>query len=288
MNFPSFDERLDYLNQFIFAVVDNYHAGTINSWDALDEKVKSFFTAERMDQTEALVPGWKRMASYSDGITLTHVMCVFLGLFMLPEYKECTPEQQQLAKWIVLFHDVEKIHIRGRRDLTHGFRCAAQAGKTLINLGFEKRTEFENNFDAWNHLTNSAMIFSDSAQTEIQDNGKLSEIVSGIDQLYGKNTPAGLIIKGVLFHMSLNVIKDWPQSAPLNDIEIKIYIDRNLAPLLKLMCLADNEGWVMFYPDARVTQKLETLDAFQKFEMIINSPIPASPLSRSENTIAGS
>jgi hypothetical protein len=45
------------------------------------------------------------------------------------------------------------------------------------------------------------------------------------------------------------------------------------------MCLADNEGWVMFYPDARVTQRLETLDAFQKFEMIINSPIPTSPLS---------
>src|SRR5262245_10729783 len=96
--FPSFDQQLPFLNQFILGLVIRYQAGALNSWEELDLAVKAFFTPERMDQTEALVPGWKKMASFSDGITLTHVMCVFLGVFMMPEFHTLSPEGQQMAK----------------------------------------------------------------------------------------------------------------------------------------------------------------------------------------------
>jgi len=59
--------------------------------------VKTFFTPECMEQTEALVPGWKKMASYSDGITLTHAICVFLGVYMMPEFQALTPEGKQIT-----------------------------------------------------------------------------------------------------------------------------------------------------------------------------------------------
>lgn len=113
--FPAFDDCFSDLNQFILKLVEAYEAGTIRSWDDLEEKVHVFFTPERMEEMESLVPGWQKMASYSEGITLVHVMCVFLGLFMLPEFQSLTPHQKQLAKWIVLFHDIAKIHIQGKK-----------------------------------------------------------------------------------------------------------------------------------------------------------------------------
>lgn len=50
MNFPAFDEHLSFLNQFILELVNAYQAGKINLWDELDEKVKAFFSPERMNE----------------------------------------------------------------------------------------------------------------------------------------------------------------------------------------------------------------------------------------------
>lgn len=107
MEFPVFDVRYSDLNYFILELEAAYRSGKINSWGELEEKVNFFFTPEKMAQMEEGIPGWIKMASFSGGITLTHVLCVFLGMFLLPEFQKLTPEQQQLAKWIVLFHDVE-------------------------------------------------------------------------------------------------------------------------------------------------------------------------------------
>jgi hypothetical protein len=268
-NFPVFDEQLAFLNQFILDLVESYQSGKLNSWDELDEKVKRFFTPERMEQMEIIVPGWGKMSSYSDGITLTHVMCVFLGLFMLPEFLSLTPEQQQLAKWIVLLHDVEKAHVKGKKDLTHGFRGAALAAHTLERLGFDHTPEFDEFFDTWSKFTNAAITTSHLEGDLIQDNQKLPTILEGIKQLFDENTPAALITKGVLLHMSLNVVNQYPQAAPLSETEVKSYIDPVFLPLLRVIMLADNEGWVLFYPEVRELQRNETLAAFQKAEKII-------------------
>jgi hypothetical protein len=269
MNTPSFDEQLAFLNRFILELVDEYQAGKINSWDALDEKVRTFFTPERMNQIEVLVLGWKKMASYSDGITLTHVMCVFLGAFMLPEFQALTAEQQQMAKWIVLFHDVEKVHVRGKRDYTHGFRSAALTAKTLSNLGFPANDEFQSIINSWSGFTYSATVFSNVVNEEIQDNAKLPEILSGIEQMYGEDSPVALIIMGVLLHMSINAVNDWPQPAPLMEAEMKRFITPRLFPLLKVMMMGDNEGWSLFEPEVRIRQYNDTVAAFQEIEKFI-------------------
>jgi hypothetical protein len=39
----------------------------------LDERVKSFFTSEMMGETESMVRGWKKMASFTDGILRRYV-----------------------------------------------------------------------------------------------------------------------------------------------------------------------------------------------------------------------
>lgn len=215
-----------------------------------------------------IVPGWQKMASYSGGITLVHVMCVFLGLFMLPEFQSLTPEQKQLAKWIVLFHDVDKVHIRGKRDTMHAFCSGVQAAKALSKLGFPTSQVYPELISSWSDTTVQAFITVGEKATP--NNQKLPEILRGIEQLYGQGTPATLIVKTVLLHISLDVDPFYPTPAPLTEEEIKRDIDADLLPLLRAMMLADNEGWSLFDPETRVRQRKDTLQAFQTIEQILS------------------
>ena len=268
--FPVFDEYFSDLNQFILGLVKVYEAGEMKSWEHLEERVKAYFTPERMNQMESIVPGWQKMASYSGGITLVHVMGVFLGSFMMAEFQSLNPEQKQLAKWIILFHDLAKFHIKGTRDTKHAFRSAVSAARQLPHFGFAITTEYDHLIASWSELTDSASKFSADFPEPIQDNNKLPEILSGIERMLGEETPSALIVKCVLLHMSVNVVNDWPQAAPLTEEEINRYVTSHLAPLLKVMMLADNEGWVMFYQE-REQQRNETLEVFQRIEKIISS-----------------
>jgi hypothetical protein len=269
--FPSFDDWFPELNQFLLELVQTYEAGKINSWDDLDEKVKAYFTPQRMEQMESLVPGWQKMASYAEGVTLVHVMCVFLGLFMLPEFQSLTLAQKQIAKWIVLFHDVEKEIHKGKRDPIHGFRSAVITAKHLPDFGFPITSEYGDLIASWSQLTSSAIESAAGSSEPVQDNDKLPRILAEAERMFGADTPAALIVKGVLLHMSVTVVPDWPQAAPLTEAEIKKYVSRDLAPLLKVMMLADNEGWSLFDSEARAKQRIDTLKTFEKLEQMISN-----------------
>lgn len=269
-SFPVFDDCFPDLNQFILELVKDYETGRIRSWDGLEEKVKDFFTPGRMEQMEALVPGWQKMASYSGGITLVHVMCVFLGMFMLPEFRSLLPEQQQMAKWIVLFHDIAKFHIRGKKDTMHAFRSGVHTANLLPHFGFPTRQKYHERIGQWSKYAAQAFILNDTDATPKPDNQKLPGILIGIDNLFGKNTPAALITKAALLHISLQIDPFYPTPAPLTDDEIKRYIDPDLFPLLRVMMHADNEGWSLFDPETRSQRKNDAQKAFGKIEMLLS------------------
>jgi len=270
LGFPFFDDHLPGLNQFILELVEAYTARKINSWDDLKERVNIFFTHARMDEMESLVPGWRKMASCSEGVTLTHVMCVFLGLYMLPEFQKLSREQQQIAKWFVLFHDIDKFHIRGKKDTMHAFRSAVVTANLLPRFGFPITPKYHELVLSWSEYTYHAFITNDGDTAPRPDNQKLPEVLAGIDQLYGKNTPATLIIKTALLHISLNVDVLYPTPAPLTENETKRYIDPILFPLLKVMMLADNEGWSLFDSEASARQRKDTLKVFERVEGLIS------------------
>ncbi|HEX5809367.1 MAG TPA: hypothetical protein VFY25_11925 [Anaerolineales bacterium] len=267
---PRFDDFFSDLNRFILELVRTYETKNLNSWEELEERVKSYFTAEIMKQMEALVPGWQKMASYSNGITLVHVMCVFLGLFMLPEFQQLSAEQRQLAKWIVLLHDIDKFHIRGKKDTMHAFRSGVQAGNLLPRFGFPTRQHFEERIVEWSQYTFWAFIPDGPNAAPRPDNRKLPAILIGIDNLFGQYTPAALITKTVLLHISLDVDPSYPTPAPLTTDEIKRCISPVLLPLLRVMMLSDNEGWSLFDPDTRARQRKDTLKAFEEVEKLIS------------------
>ena len=218
---------------------------------------------------EALVPGWRKMTSYTDGITLTHVMCVFLGAYIMPEFQALTSDGQQIAKWIVLLHDVDKFHIRGKKDTMHAFRSGALAAKTLPTFGFPVTEKYRELIHSWSELTLHAFIAPAGDATPKPDNQKLPEILVGIEQLFGEDAPASLITKVVLLHISLNIDPFYPTPAPLTDDEIKRFISPNLLPLLKVMMMGDNEGWSLFELDDRTRQYKDAVAAFQDVEKII-------------------
>jgi hypothetical protein len=268
-DFPPFDTEFQELNLFILTLVKEYDSGKVKSWDDLDKKVKSFFTLERMDDIETKAPGWRKMASYSDGITLTHVTCVFLGLFMLPEFKSLSETQQQLVKWIVLFHDIDKIHIRGIKDTMHAFRSGVVAANIMPKLGFPVTGQYDALILSWSELTVNAFTMENGDSTQKPDNQKLPEILSGVEQLFGENTPATLIAKTALLHISLSVDPFYSTPSPLAVDEIKRFINSDLFTLLRVMMLVDNEGWSLFDTKVRARQRKDMLKAFANIESII-------------------
>lgn len=267
--FPSFDNEFANLNEFTLHLADEYKAEKIGAWDDLDERVKAYFTPERMNEVEAKVPGWKKMASYSDGITLTHVACAFLGMFMLPEFLALSPAHQQIAKWIILFHDIDKSHIRGKKDTMHAFNSAVVAANTLPNLGFPTNDGFHDLINSWSNYTRQAFVKIGDEDFPKPDNQKLPKILAGIDQLFGKDTPAALIIKTALLHISINIDKNYPTPSPLIEAEIKQLISPSVLPLLKVMMLSDTEGWSLFEPDVREQRMTDAMKAFKRVDELL-------------------
>jgi len=268
-DFPSFKVLLRDLDQYILELVREYKGGKINSWENLEDKVNTFFTPDRMDQTSLIVPDWRNMASYADGLTLVHVICVFLGLYMLPEFLSLTERHQEMMRWVILFHDVEKEIPDNKRDNLHAFRSAVGAAQRLPQLGFPTTSDYDLLIDEWSEFTLSAKILSGNSSDYIQDNSKLPVIIDGIERMFGHNTPATLIIKTILFHLSVEM-DFWPPTTPLTDVEMKKYFDRDLTLLLKLMHLADGEGWLIFDSENRELGRNDTLRSFERLERLIS------------------
>ena len=266
---PSFDDHVPFLNLFILGLVENYQAGKINSWNELDNFVKAFFTSEQIEKMEAIIPGWHKMASYDDGITLVHVMCAFLGLYMMPEFLSMTKAQQQLMKWVILLHDVEKKPVQGKRDHAHAFRSAVSAARILPMLGFSTTSKYDALIDDWSEFTRTAVTLTENSQHEIQDNRKLSEILDGIEKIFGAKSQGALVIKTILLHLSVDMHL-WPPAAPLTDEEVKRYFDGDFIPMLRVMNLGDGEGWSLFH-ESREVLRNDTLDAIRRIERLISN-----------------
>lgn len=264
MTIPHADSELPELMTFAQSLGNDYQAGTLNSWQKMKDRVLAFYTPARMDAIETVIPGWRKMASYSDGAVLGHVTAALTALLLNDEYQHLPPDGQTLLKWIVLFHDLEKEPQYPKRDLTHGFRSAATTGRVLPQLGFPMGADRDDELKAWASLTSEAITYDPTLDDNIQDNGKLPGLIDGIEHNFGVNTPVALVIKTVLLHMSINVLDEWPQAAPLTDAEIRRYIDAPLFPLLRVMMLVDNDAYAFFDPPTKARHRAEALAAFKR------------------------
>lgn len=260
---------LPELFDLVDSLANQTDIGTLKNWDEFELQVREFFTLAQMRKVEEFVTGWERMASYADGITLIHVISALVGLVQLPEYKSALPEERQIMEWIILFHDIGKqILPEGGRDAVHAFRSAAMTARGLQSNGFVQVDE--NRLVEWCNLTQSAVKVDERTGQEVQDNNRIDLICAGVENLFRQNSPAALILKGVMFHMSINVVADWPQPAPLDDRSVPKYVGTELLPYLKVMMLVDSEAWSLFDLDTKTKYRQETLAVFERISVLIN------------------
>ncbi|MCD4686538.1 MAG: hypothetical protein K8S97_11445 [Anaerolineae bacterium] len=270
MTIPQVSDYLPDLLPFVAGLVADTQTGAITAWPPFDERVKAYFTPPVMAQTDTVVRGWRAMAGCRDGITQTHVISAIAALLQLPEYGDATPEQQVLMLWIVLYHDVAKIARKGHRDATHGFRSAALTAQGLPSLGFAITDDYASEIGEWAFLTRTAVTHEVEMKDQIQDNGKLPAIMAGIDRLFGAGSPGARVVQGVLLHMSLNVVSDWPAAAPLTGDLVRLCIDDDLLPLLRAMMLVDNDAWQYFDAPLKKKYRAETLAEFERVQGLLN------------------
>jgi hypothetical protein len=267
--FPEFDEQFPALNHFILELVQLYNAGKITTWEDLAQQVNTYFSPTRMEQMESVIPGWCKMASFAGGLTLTHVMCVFLGLYMMPEFLSMPPHQKGLMQWVILLHDLEKEVREKRRDHMHAIRSAVTAARLLPDLSFDKTHEYPALIEGWSELTLSSHTRL-RVQEEVQDNSKIPQILTGIERIFGHNTPAALVLKTILFHLSVDM-KEWPPMTPLTNEEMLQYFDMDLLPLLKVMHLGDTDGWSLFEPAVNERLRKDTIAVFDELGQLLIS-----------------
>jgi len=264
LDFPTVDRHLPGMMAFAGSLARDHQSGELSSWQALTHRVEAFFSAAMLDQVENVAPGWRDMAAQGQGVTQVHVMCAFMGLMTCAEFKRASPAQQELAKWIVLFHDIAKRVEPGKHDGTHAFRSATNAAAALPSIGFDATDDYADHCDAWSAMVREATIQRGDRDTaySIQDNTRLPRIIEGIGRLFGHGSPAALVVRTVLLHHSISMLEEYPVSAPLTEVETGRYLDRELLPLLKLMSLADSDGWELFNPPTRERYRQQTMAVF--------------------------
>ncbi len=273
---PALGGLLPELDAFVEELRLEFDAGGFPTSAEFIARCQRFYTAGRMAAIAEVVPGWPKMASFGDGVTLWHTTASLMSMRNLPEYR-AAPEGRRLAMdWTVLLHDVEKEPTPTAKDMRHAFRSAAAAGATLPALGFPVTEEWEAGFPAWFELTDTAYHLDAERGAYVQDNEHLPAILSGADRLF--RPAAAAIVKAIALHTSITVVADWPAYSALTPEEERRYVDADLHPVLLVMMLADHGGWNLFEP--------ETLDAYYAetravFAQLSRPRPPPSPSLRS-------
>jgi len=259
---PRVADHLPELFQFVQALAQQIEAGVLQDGDQLALHCRDFYTADRMAAIEKIAPGWREMASQANGATLEHITEALIALQLLPEYRQATRDLQAQLEWTVLYHDLGKQVIAGQRDAMHAFRSATMAARTLPTLGFPVSDTYPATLEPWTRLVLGASVAAPDGKGLLPDNRALPEILRGVEQLFGADSAAALIVQAALLHQSLNVVPEWPNPGSVAEAELARCIRPALLPLLEAMMLVDSDAWQLFAPDDKVKFRASTLAVF--------------------------
>jgi len=262
----SISETLPELWLFLEKLSAGVKAGTVRSTEQLIERCQGFYTAERMAEIEAVVPGWKHMAAFDHGKTLWHINVAMVALLQLDEYRSMSPRQQTVQQWVVFLHDVAKEPVGGR-DHRHSFRSAAQAGRIMPKLGFPVTAAYPSELEDWFNLTDTATRFDEAQDLKIQDNSKLPRILGGAKRIFAEPTRTAVGV--IALHQSITSLAAWPVKAPLTNDQVMAYVDKDISTALLALTLTDSGGWNLFDPP--------TLESMYKETRAVFRDLPRSP-----------
>ena len=270
---PQLEDWLPDLCAFVRTTAVDIESGELHDEAELFQRIRDFYTADRMDVIEAVAPGWQAMSAHADGATQHHITRALIVLHLLPEYRQAPRPLQRLMEWSELFHDLGKQVVSGQRDALHAFRSATLAARSLPALGFPVRDAYAAELEPWTRQVLGAAVAAPDGRGLIQDNAALPVILHGIDRLFGAASAAALIVEAVLLHHSLTVVPEWPNPASLTAAEIPRCIRPALLPLLECVMLVDSDAWQLFDPQSKARFRLGTRAVFVEARRLVAAAI---------------
>ena len=155
---PQLGSHLPDLLEFVSNSARQIETGELADGDALAQRLRDFYTADRMRAIEVVAPGWHDMAAAANGATLNHITQALIALQLLPEYRHAQGHLRALLEWSVLYHDLGKQVIAGQRDALHAFRSATMAARTLPSVGFPVTEAYRATLEPWTRLVLDASV----------------------------------------------------------------------------------------------------------------------------------
>jgi len=259
---PSLNDHLPDLCGFVRKLARQIEAGELRDGEQFSRRFRDFYTADRMAAIETVAPGWRKMASQANGATLDHITQALIALHLLPEYRQASHRLRAMLEWTVLYHDLGKQVIAGQRDALHAFRSATMAARTLPTVGFPVSDSYAATLEPWTRLVLGAAVAAPDGKGLLPDNRVMPEILRGVEQLFGADSAAALIVQAALLHQSLNVVPQWPNPGSVAEAELARCIRPALLPLLEAMMLVDSDAWQLFTPDEKAKFRASTLAVF--------------------------
>ena len=266
------ETRVPKFMRLVDSAIQQYHYG-VNEID-LNYFILKGATPGIMDEVEQENTGWKDMAALRDGETLIHTIRALVALMTNPEYQNAPVGKKRNVQWAIVLHDLAKKPVDPKtgekiRDAIHPFRSAVLAAEILPNHGFSVTDQYAQTISPWGKYTNEVIITGGKGRP-IHDNRKLPGLIDGIDQMFARNSSASIIVTSILFHQSLNLLKQWPDAAPLTDQEMKQYIDHNLLSVLGPLVKADSDSWQLFNPKNRAKFNRQIGNRLKQIKTLIN------------------
>lgn len=269
--FPRIEQCLPELMTFIGNLSREIELCNTVTVSKAQESIIAFFDTEQLQKLQATTPDWSELIAHDQGKTLTHVMLAMASLSFHTEFEESSPEEQNIIRWALLFHDIAK-RSEFERDLTHAFRSAVVLARSLPSIGLEVPASYFQNFHGWAELTLGATLQPPDSDRVVQDNQRLPEILAGLEVMLENHTAARMVIKLVLLHHSINILQDWPQASALTDTQVLQLFDAQLLQLIRIMVLADNDGWELFNAHNCTRYREETRSVFRHLQTLVTSP----------------
>lgn len=273
IDFPRFDVVLPALAGFIRELSEKIDSGEVDSGLKAERVIDSFFTREQIGKLEKVAPGWSKLIDYDARKTLHHVVTAMASLPFYPEYRKASESRQTILTWAVLNHDIGK-RAKFERDRGHAFRSAVVTARNLPLTGVELPADYQTMIDRWSSLTLEAAQHRTKDGVQV-DNKRLPRILHQLDKMLGEKSSSNRIIKIILLHHSINILKDWPQSDPLTEAEVLRLVDRELLQILRIMMLADNDGWELFHAQHCPAYRSETRAVFDHLEKEQRTKMPS-------------
>jgi hypothetical protein len=234
------------------------------------QSVIAFLDASQLQKLEATAPGWSDSIDHDKAETFTHVVLAMASLKFHREFEESSPNERNAIRWALLFHDIAK-RSREVQDSTHAFRSAVVMARSLPLIGVELPTGYSQHIHGWAELTLGAVTQPAGRDVPIQDNQRIPEILAGLDLMLENHTCAKTAIKLVLLHHSINHLQDWPQASALTESQVSQLFDSRLLQLIRVMMLADSDGWELFNTPNCTRYREETRTVFRRLQSLVAS-----------------